>query len=946
MASKPNEQSSDSEELSGDARSFPAQASQPASSDSDAAGNSSSPGTRGPVSRRRKRNSLRSKKQRDSSNPGSRGNSSSAPAEATVAPGTASSSVSQPSSTPREPNREDESRYEAIGELGRGGWGVVQRAIDKQLEREVAVKRIGNAAKVSAEVRQRFMHEAKITSQLQHPGIVPVHELGGEHTSDGDAFYVMKLLEGDTLRHEIRLIHERLKAVGPKPSTIEFHDAILPLLHRFVDICHAVGYAHSRGVIHRDLKPANVMIGRFGETIVVDWGLAKQVAPTGPIANSDTTPSHVLLPEESTRSVGDIEQELDRFDPLSKQSDWNSGVQTSQGSIVGTPAYMSPEQANGDERASHPAADLYSLGVILHEILVGRHPFADRRDVNDVLLHVRAGTWESPKQSHPWVPRPLAAISSTAMQIDPADRYASAQEIADEVQRYIAGDAVEKDQETLVDHVARWCRHHRTLATTTMAVLTVGLIAAICIAAVIRHSHGVERAAREQAQASQAEAMSRLTQTREAADAWLIDLSGALQFYPGLQPIREKLIQDAIGEYESLLASTEVVGDDFSSLTPHDPLRLKQRQLHHQRMLEQIQCDCRLGDLYRLSGKHELAHKHYRRAGRDANSLRDALNSSTPTSRSFGHRVCCEEINARIGQLLLSQFKRRDSSLRQCASDSRLLTGWLQANSPASDFDLWCKSASCLSRLSFVWAQSESTASQRAAELMSVSASWAQQLFDARESDADARWVQTVAMAQAGQLAESGRQEECLTTWRALINHLDALCTKHPSRIDFRQSLANARLQLANNLSASADTQSLYSLAVDDLHHSMALADADEFYLANLARAKLGLGRSISVSADNQEEAHQHLRQSIRLHQQLLQREVTADALRGYCQAHLSLIELNPPLPPSQRIPLIDAAELALDLLRDHQMGTPEDERTLVELKRLRMRLAAEPLSP
>lgn len=829
-------------------------------------------------------------------------------------------------------NDRDSSRYESIDELGRGGWGVVQRAIDHQLDRVVAVKRIGGSGKVTREARERFLHEAKITSQLQHPGVVPVHELGGDERG-GEAFYVMKLLEGDTLRHEIRAVHKALKDGNAKPSSIEFHDAILSLLHRFVDVCNAVGYAHQQGVIHRDLKPANIMTGHFGETIVVDWGLAKHVSE-----DSEEQDAHArsveatLAAGEPVRDVDDIEKELDRASSLANRSGSTSGSKsrsrgelTSHGSIIGTPAYMSPEQARASKTASQPSSDLFSLGVILFEILVGQHPHTGL-DVDTVLERVRGSRWKTPQQTHAWIPRPLSAICIKAMDADPANRYGSAQEMAEEVRRYIAGDAVAADTETLLDRVHRWCRRHRTLATTAAAVFMVGLIAAVTIAVVIRGAHAIERAARQDAQTAHEAAVGRLTQTREAADTWLIDLSGALQFYPGLDPIRQKLINDAISHYETLLPATEAEPLKHH-LDADDPLWQQQLQLHQKRVLERVQCNIRLGDLHRLSSNKANATKYYDQAAVDAKRLLIAHRNSGAIPM-MEHHIHCEQVNAMVGKYLISDGNQMlELEQKQAAKLQKKMEHWLiahEAGGLSDDNDaLWCKTASCLSRLAFVTQQHD------------ISADWARNLFKHRGSDGDARWVQTVAMRRAKALEAVGKHVASCEVWQDLVNHLLALCSDHPDRVDYRQSLAAARLQLADSLNRSGEglgISSIYSHAIEDLNQSIALANKDEFCIANMAKAELGLGRALMESPETAVQAQQHLRRSIALLGQMLKTELSENTMREFIEAHRVLINMHPAMPEQELLPLIKTAKTALTLLIDHELSQVGDRLELAEL--------------
>ena len=238
----------------------------------------------------------------------------------------------------------DGQRFRVLRPHAQGGLGAVFVALDEELHREVALKQILDHHADDPISRARFLLEAEITGGLEHPGIVPVYGLGSY--GDGRPFYAMRFIRGDSLKQAIERFHadESLqKDLGRRSLELR------KLLRRFTDVCNAIGYAHSRGVIHRDIKPGNVIVGKYGETLVVDWGLAKAVGRDDSGAAPD---ERTLVPSSS------------------------SGLaETLPGSAMGTPAYMSPEQARGDLERLGLRSDVYSLGATLYGLLTGRPPF-------------------------------------------------------------------------------------------------------------------------------------------------------------------------------------------------------------------------------------------------------------------------------------------------------------------------------------------------------------------------------------------------------------------------------------------------------------------------------------------------------------------------------------------------------------------------------------------
>src|SRR5262249_1849553 len=251
-------------------------------------------------------------------------------------------------------------RFRVLRPHARGGLGEVFVAEDTELHREVALKEIQRPHAHDAHSRSRFLLEAEVNGRLEHPGVVPVYGLGSYH--DGRPFYAMRFIRGESLKEAIARSHGG-GVPGRDPG--ERGLALRQLLGQFVAVCNAVAYAHSRGVIHRDLKPANVMLGKFGETLVVDWGLAK------------------VLGRPEGEPTGD-EQTLH---PAS-----GDGSATVVGTAVGTPAYMSPEQAAGRPDLVSTASDVYSLGATLYALLTGRAPFRGE-DKGELLRRVSRGEW-------------------------------------------------------------------------------------------------------------------------------------------------------------------------------------------------------------------------------------------------------------------------------------------------------------------------------------------------------------------------------------------------------------------------------------------------------------------------------------------------------------------------------------------------------------------------
>ena len=339
----------------------------------------------------------------------------------------------------------DPGQYVSEREVARGGMGRIIAAHDRILGRPVALKELLHA---DPEYAARFRREALITARLQHPAIVPVYQAG--RWPSGEPFYAMKLVSGrplDRVIADARTLEERL--------------ALLPTITAAVD---AIAYAHSRRVVHRDLKPANVLVGDFGEIVVIDWGLAKDLDDDSP----DTLPG--------TRTDRDGPR------PMPSRSVGVSGSDepalTVAGAVMGTPAYMPPEQARGevvDERA-----DVFSLGAMLYHLLAGAPPYA-ARTATDVIAAAIEGKVESLAARAPEAPADLTAIITRAMAHEPGDRYPTAQALAEELRRFQTGKLVAAHRYTVRERVTRFVRRHRAAvaigALAVVAFLALGTLA-------------------------------------------------------------------------------------------------------------------------------------------------------------------------------------------------------------------------------------------------------------------------------------------------------------------------------------------------------------------------------------------------------------------------------------------------------------------------------------
>ncbi len=324
-----------------------------------------------------------------------------------------------------------------------GGLGVICKAKDENLHRQVAIKLIRKRFANDPQALQQFAIEAEITSRLDHPGVVPV--LAAEIKGNVQAAYAMRFIEGHDLNEEVDNFYQQPDHAF---DSVEFRD----LLQKFISVCKTIAYAHNRGIVHRDIKPQNIRVGKFGETVVLDWGLAVIVDRSDEFKQSG----------EATMLLA---------------SGANSSLSSSSG--VGTPAYMSPEQLSG--LSATPASDIYSLGATLYKIATG-HSIVDGLSEMNIREALIDGRWKRIAERQPSLPKQLAAICEKALSFSPADRYSTAIAMSDDIERFLAGAAVLCYEESPAEKVSRLMRKHQQWLRHAAVGLIALVIASVCVA--------------------------------------------------------------------------------------------------------------------------------------------------------------------------------------------------------------------------------------------------------------------------------------------------------------------------------------------------------------------------------------------------------------------------------------------------------------------------------
>jgi len=539
-------------------------------------------------------------------------------------------------------------RYRILRPHAEGGLGAVFVANDEELHREVALKEILERHVHNTENRLRFLLEAEVTGGLEHPGIVPVYGLG--QYDDGRPYYAMRFIRGESLKSAITRFH---MADNPNRNPGERALSLRRLVTHFVDVCESIAYAHSRGVLHRDLKPANVMLGKYGETLVVDWGLAKPLgrcfpqgeAPATEVFRTELDPdgernrvgdetftlnaSAVELPVKGPRH--DIHESY-RERPLIPPSLGRSS-ETIAGSRVGTPSFMSPEQAAGHIDRLGPASDIYSLGATLYNILTGKPPFVGS-DLTKTLARVVKGDFPQPRSVKPSVPRALEGIVLKAMALEPGDRYASAKALGDDIEHWMADEPVLAYRDPWLARLGRFARRHKT---------AVAASAALLVAAVLGLSVGSIALERERARTDRERtlAVKNYQYAYEAAETMLSRVGDVdLADIPQMEGVRLELLETARLQFQNLL---------------------QQHSQDPEILLLAARTRARLGDVQEMLGLYAEAERNDRAAIDSLQTLKDRLPGDDRPLRAQARAI------HGLGVLLykMNRFKEAETALRE-----------------------------------------------------------------------------------------------------------------------------------------------------------------------------------------------------------------------------------------------------------------------------------------
>jgi len=608
-----------------------------------------------------------------------------------------------------------------------GGLGRVWLAFDKRLCRDVALKEIRPDRLPTDQSLRRFVREAQITGQLEHPNIVPVYELARDEERTYP-FYTMRFVHGQSLGDAIEAYHQQ-RRVGADVR-IEFRR----LLQAFVSVCQAIAYAHSRRVIHRDLKPSNVMLGSYGEVVVLDWGLAK---------------------------ILDKQDEATEAEPAIRNLDDSGGVATQPGQVLGTPAYMAPEQALSKHDEIDALTDVYGLGAILYRLLTGERPHRGR-DSQERIRHAAEDPTPEPRSVAASVPRPLSAICRKAMSRNRLDRYLSAGALAEDVQRWLADEPVSTYRDPWYVRVGRWTRRHRQLTAAVAAVVLLTAVTATTAAVLIDHARHAALEARQREAQARRVAFGWFREAQRTIDVMATGVSKVLENLPGTDGLRLRLLHEAASSYER-----------FADQDSPDP----------QVQLERGHTLVRLGDVRRRMRKYPEAVAAYAAA----EQVYCGLLAAPPSNRDV--RLDAAECLRKRGDALLDQDDRETARRALTEAQHHLAHAQESAERRRQEIE-WKISLGLLEQACGNEPQAEHWYRQALA-----------QAAQPKPDDADSLEQLALVQSLVGEtLSRAGRHAEAIEALRGSLDTHRRRANLETDRESCKESLAFAELGLAQAL--------------------------------------------------------------------------------------------------------------------------------------------------